>query len=950
MERAFTVKPYAGLRPYSEEDAPFFFGRDKAREHIITNLKAKRLTLIFGASGVGKSSVLRAGVAYKLRRLAQKNLDEKGEPEFAVVVFKDWAGDPVAGLTTCVQQAVCQALGEPALEPMAQSDSLADTLRAWAEQLHGDLLIILDQFEDYFRYHEGEDGRNGFADELVRLINRSDLRVNVLISIRDDAVSKIKRFRENRFFSNLIEIEHLDRESATAAIKEPIDQYNRFYAASNQRITPEPGLVEEVLRQLWELRTKRRSSGDGGDRVLTKKTDTTAPTMRIEAPVLQLVMTRLWEEEIRSGSTTLRLATLNRLGDAKMSGAEKIFEMHVTQVMEKLSESEQAIAARIFGYMVTSSGDKSARSASDLAELAERDKQELVQLLEKLAHGDSRVLSVLAPRGAESESRYEIFHDVLGPVILEWRRAHTQKLNKRQAEEEKQRATEQARAEEKARARRVLYSVIAVLLMLLLGIVLIAAFRARQQAQATKRYSLRASRASKQTLDTLYQIMIAGGATGTAGENAQLIFLTFNEELESYRRDGNKAGEGVALNNMAGILRLFGESYTRSGNYQQAQKYYQQAQEYYQQARTLLESVLESDHSEVATSLNDLAAVYTAQGRDTEAEPLLKKSLAILEKFLEPDSRSLADAIMNLARCYNNQGKYNEAEPLYNRALEIRKSKLSANSPEWAESLSDLAWFYYGQGKYAEAERRFKQAREIQEANPAAQGNLPVSLSGLGWIYYKQGKYNEAEKYLKSAKENRKDLFDDNHCPLDFPTIAGDSESLGLLYTDQGKYAEAEPYLTEALGFWSQSLGENHPTTAYGLSNLASFYYKRGKHAEAERRFEEAKADFKKAEDGFNKALQIQQAALPQSPELARTLNGLARLYTDSGKYADAEALFPKALAIQEKAIPGHPDLAETLNNYAALLQKTNREVEATQMQERANQIMDTHQRENPDN
>ena len=59
--------PYKGLIPYSEEDAPFFFGRDAEREIITANLMASRLTLLYGASGVGKSSVLRAGVTHHLR-------------------------------------------------------------------------------------------------------------------------------------------------------------------------------------------------------------------------------------------------------------------------------------------------------------------------------------------------------------------------------------------------------------------------------------------------------------------------------------------------------------------------------------------------------------------------------------------------------------------------------------------------------------------------------------------------------------------------------------------------------------------------------------------------------------------------------------------------------------------------------------------------------------------
>ncbi len=54
--------PYKGLQPYTEEDRDYFFGRERDQEIIASNLFAASLTVLYGASGVGKSSVLRAGV------------------------------------------------------------------------------------------------------------------------------------------------------------------------------------------------------------------------------------------------------------------------------------------------------------------------------------------------------------------------------------------------------------------------------------------------------------------------------------------------------------------------------------------------------------------------------------------------------------------------------------------------------------------------------------------------------------------------------------------------------------------------------------------------------------------------------------------------------------------------------------------------------------------------
>jgi ABC-type phosphate transport system ATPase subunit len=66
--------PYRGLAPYSEDDVQFYFGRERIQRNIISSLKSSRLTLLYGSSGVGKSSVLQAGVVYHLRETRKTEL------------------------------------------------------------------------------------------------------------------------------------------------------------------------------------------------------------------------------------------------------------------------------------------------------------------------------------------------------------------------------------------------------------------------------------------------------------------------------------------------------------------------------------------------------------------------------------------------------------------------------------------------------------------------------------------------------------------------------------------------------------------------------------------------------------------------------------------------------------------------------------------------------------
>ena len=401
--------PYKGLMPYSEDDAAFFFGRAAEQEIIIANLNVSRLTLLYGASGVGKSSILRAGVAHQLRQEAQTNLRERGTPEYAVVVFSSWRDDPVQGLIARVNDEIARTLGT---ETLRRSDAanLAAALAENAQRVGGDLYIMLDQFEEYFLYHPNDSGENTFADQFARALNRDDLRVNFLVAIREDALAKLDRFKGQipGLFENYLRMTHLDTNAARDAIVKPLDEYNRVYA-NGARIEIEPALVNAVLEQ---TRTGQVIVGDAGRGAVER-----AGGDEIETPYLQLVMTRLWDETMRAGSYVLRAETLQRLG-----GAEKIVRTHLDTTMRALPEHEQQVAANIFNFLVTPSGTKIAHTARDLADYSRVLETEIAATLEKLSGGDIRILRPVAPPlDQPNEPRYEIFHDVLGAPILDWR-------------------------------------------------------------------------------------------------------------------------------------------------------------------------------------------------------------------------------------------------------------------------------------------------------------------------------------------------------------------------------------------------------------------------------------------------------------------------------------------------------------------------------------------------
>jgi WD40 repeat protein len=438
--------PYKGLNPFTEADASLFFGRENDIQEVVNNLLTWRLTLLYGKSGVGKSSILRAGVTHILNEEARHNLiDYDGVPKMAVVVFPSlegelsWKEDPLTSLLQQIEKTITQTgwdikVPEPGL-------SFIDTINAWAEALggeegDGELYVILDQFEEYFLYHAHNTKGDRFYTEFPRAVNCPNLPVNFLISTREDSLAALDCFKSliPGLFEHRLQIGHLDGESAEAAIKQPIEYYNQLH---NTDIKIEQALVNTILEEVQVGKVVIGESGRGG----VTAEPTKRPKMQIETPYLQLVMERLWKEELDQGSNCIKLATYRALGQA-----EQIVKDHLNHQMNLLTNEERQISASIFQYLVTLLGTKCACSVDELAPHATCGKSSLKKLLEKLSSGQQRILR---PEGKPEPNkpytqRYEIFHDALAKPILEWRSRYERE---RTLEEEKVKFEEKQRQE-----------------------------------------------------------------------------------------------------------------------------------------------------------------------------------------------------------------------------------------------------------------------------------------------------------------------------------------------------------------------------------------------------------------------------------------------------------------------------------------------------------------------
>ncbi|MDZ8024748.1 MAG: tetratricopeptide repeat protein [Nostoc sp. DedQUE11] len=309
------------------------------------------------------------------------------------------------------------------------------------------------------------------------------------------------------------------------------------------------------------------------------------------------------------------------------------------------------------------------------------------------------------------------------------------------------------------------------------------------------------------------------------GEEYPLVATSLNNLAELYRSQG-RYSEAEPLHQKALTLRqrLWGEEHpdvaTSLNNlaliyYSQGR--YNEAELLHQKVLALRQHLLGMEHPDVAKSLNNLASLYYYQGRYSEAEPLLLEALALTRYLLGKSHPDVALSINNLALLYYSQGRYNEAEPLYQQALAIWRNFPGEEYPDIALSLNNLALLYYSQRRYNEAEPLYQQAlvlwrKLLGEEHP----NIALSLDNLAALYSSQGRYNEAESLFLQALALWRKLLGESH-----PDFATSLNGLAVVYHSQGRDNKAEPLYQQALNIFEQQLGVNHPNAINTRKNLA---------------------------------------------------------------------------------------------------------------------------------
>jgi hypothetical protein len=241
--------PYPGLEPFQDKDAAIYFGRDDEIDQVLAVLNRRRhnnahgFVLVLGASGCGKSSLVRAGVVPKLERAS------KGARTGWVLVPPFMGGRGLDGLALSLAQAFNDAGQQRELSALHDRLSAAGDLRALANELmlahgapEGSVLLVIDQLEEVFGTPGTPEASNARA-MLGLLLNASAGRrspVVVLATLRSDFLNEFQLFEGTAESYEKVTLDPMQRSRFGEVIEGPAERFG---------LTLDAGLAQRMVEE-----------------------------------------------------------------------------------------------------------------------------------------------------------------------------------------------------------------------------------------------------------------------------------------------------------------------------------------------------------------------------------------------------------------------------------------------------------------------------------------------------------------------------------------------------------------------------------------------------------------------------------------------------------------------------------------------------------------------------
>jgi WD40 repeat protein len=223
------MNPFPGLRPFTQEEDYLFFGREEQTLELLARLCSQRFVAVVGASGSGKSSLVRCGLLSELQ--GGKMLGAGAAWEIAVT---HPGGNPLALLTealldACLYDHAEENSRENLLATLSRSHfGLVEAVKQAGLGEDTNFLLVVDQFEEIFRFHEAGQTQQEMANEFVSMLleaaAQKEVPIYVVLTMRSDFIGECGQFEGLAEMVNRGEflIPRLTREQYKRVIEGPI--------------------------------------------------------------------------------------------------------------------------------------------------------------------------------------------------------------------------------------------------------------------------------------------------------------------------------------------------------------------------------------------------------------------------------------------------------------------------------------------------------------------------------------------------------------------------------------------------------------------------------------------------------------------------------------------------------------------------------------------------------
>ncbi len=306
---------YPGVQPFSSAQSGVFYGRDQEIQDLYRLIRREALVVLYGKSGLGKSSLLNAGILPRCQK------EEEFEP--LVIKFGVWTeekSDTPLDITKAYLGA--ENAGSPILAKiLPEEDTLWRCAKNRQLQGGGRLLLVFDQFEELFTYPEAE--VRAFRQELAELL-------------LDELPLRYQRLLEGTLGEQLSNFEE-------AALEAPLCTHVLFAIRSDRmhllHQLAEP--LPTILRNLFELRALQTSDAEAAIVKPAQQSGSfCTPPFTWSAPALQVLMHFLQDPQDDKRVEGILLQLLCQCIEEKWVEKEGIREVDV----QHLGDLEQIIA------------------------------------------------------------------------------------------------------------------------------------------------------------------------------------------------------------------------------------------------------------------------------------------------------------------------------------------------------------------------------------------------------------------------------------------------------------------------------------------------------------------------------------------------------------------------------------------------------------------------------